>query len=303
MAPNAPLGERVETACRQAQREVFFAAPFIKRQALQRLVSLIPESLPLTVVVRFLPLDIASGVTDAEIVGDLLARKNTRVLAQPALHAKIYRIDDITFVGSANLTNRALGWTSAPNIEVLVDVPATQDDVRAAEDLLVKSAYTLTLEMAAAILANLPKVEIIAASDTTPAIFWIPACRRPASIWEVYATGDAPTATRSVVEAAKRDLQYLQIAPDLPRTAFQQVVRAAFVASPFCQMLHARIALGGITDDEGPQWLKETFDIALVEDPADVWANVKEWLREWSSDTLHFSSHVERITAAQTLRK
>lgn len=297
------LGGKVEDACLQARQGVLFVSPFIKRGALRRLTDMVPKNVPLTVIVRFLPIDIASGVTDPEIVADLLARANTRVLAQPSLHAKIYRIDGRLFVGSANLTNKALGWSQAANIEILIEVDGAHDEVLATIEVLNKTAYELTPERVAETLERLPKVEVLSPSDAAAEKPWIPACRRPEILWDIYSKGNA-NAILSVIEGGKYDLNCLQIEALLPKVAFEAMVRANFLSSLFYKLLISRISVdqNGLNDTNAPQWIVETFGEDLRDEPLDIWANTKAWLREFCSDALHFSPQVEKVTVAQPLR-
>jgi len=178
------LGERLCKACQTAEKEVFLAAPFIKRNALHRVIEAIPNTIQLTVIVRFLPLDLASNVTDKEIVEDLLSRPNTEILAHPTIHAKIYRIDNRVLIGSANLTGRALGWGTPSNVELLLEVPAVNEDVRTVESHLRKTGYNLTPSIVNEIVSVLPKNGPIYIEDLdTSYNYWVPICSRPNPGW------------------------------------------------------------------------------------------------------------------------
>src|SRR5262249_44053895 len=63
--------------------------------------------------------EIAAGASDLSVFDLLRKRSGSRLLLHPRLHAKVMLIDDqVAVVGSANITEAALGVAPQPNAEV-----------------------------------------------------------------------------------------------------------------------------------------------------------------------------------------
>ena len=107
-------------------RAIFIAAPYIKYEAIVRLLSAAAVDASVICVTRWTPQDIAFGATDTECRTFVLARGG-KFLIHPALHAKFYRFDDIVLVGSANLTASGMGWSPTSNLEILCQPGADFD--------------------------------------------------------------------------------------------------------------------------------------------------------------------------------
>jgi hypothetical protein len=288
------LGDELEALCKQASGDVFIAAPFIKSYALERLLSAIPFGVKTTVIVRFLPGDLASGVTDFEIVSRLWGRENTEVYMHQAIHAKLYRIDGWAMIGSANVTARALGWCAAPNIELLIKQPASHEAIFAVEQLLRATSVRLTSEVAEMILAAMPAIPKTFEETPTDDRIWIPGCPRPELLWMVYSTGDASTLIREAVMASKRDLQTIAPPAGLRKDIFESTIRAVFLSSPFFLALSPHLAGNGLSDSEGAEWLTRMFHEDLQETAQDTWMVVKRWLRTFGPDKLLIEAETER---------
>ena len=302
------LGDELLSACQSAKTEVVLAAPFIKLRALQRLISVIAPQVPVTVIVRFLPTDLAAGVTDFEIVEYLRKRENTQLRGHSVIHAKLYRIDDRVMIGSANLSDRALGWHYKPNLELLLEVHSGNAIVREIEKRILRTSYPLTAEIASAVFAAAQRLSPPASPEGTETAeaagnerLWIPACMRPQILWEVQKHGDFAGATRRVVEAAKRDLAYLSIPDGLDKSSFEDVAQGIFKSSPFYELLATALVGAGLTDQEGAAWLDRECGSHLDESAADTWVTVKNWLRHFATDATYISAFSERTTLSRVI--
>lgn len=69
-------GTRIRAFLENAEDEVAVIAPFIKVDALRSLLEVIPTDLHLRCVSRWLPRDIAAGITDPEVLDLLEVRGN-----------------------------------------------------------------------------------------------------------------------------------------------------------------------------------------------------------------------------------
>jgi hypothetical protein len=104
----------------QARERLTLVAPFIKRKALERLTSGVSASVKLTVLTRWSVDEICAGASDLDVFDFVRDRPSSRMLLHPRLHAKVLLVDDTAAViGSANITDTALGFTEQPNAEVM----------------------------------------------------------------------------------------------------------------------------------------------------------------------------------------
>ena len=84
-------------------------SPYIKTEAFEYLVDSIPAHCQLKCVTRWLPKDVAAGVSDPEVFTILEARGNSKMYLVDNLHAKLYIADRKCLVGSSNVTLGRIG--------------------------------------------------------------------------------------------------------------------------------------------------------------------------------------------------
>lgn len=114
------IGKFIGSLAGQARDRLTVVAPFIKRKALERLVSEVGNTISLTVITRWSVDEICAGVSDLEVFDFLRERPGSRMLLHPRLHAKVLLVDDATAViGSANVSDAALGFSEQSNAEVM----------------------------------------------------------------------------------------------------------------------------------------------------------------------------------------
>jgi hypothetical protein len=114
------IGLSLGECARQARHRLTLAAPFIKRKALERLIADIAPSVTLTVFTRWRVDEISAGASDLSVFDLLYERVGSRLLLHARLHAKVLLIDDqLAAIGSANVTDAALGFADQPNAELM----------------------------------------------------------------------------------------------------------------------------------------------------------------------------------------
>src|SRR3954447_2475597 len=105
--------------CEHARHEIVLCAPFVKRHVIDRVLACTAPNVAVAIISRWRPEEIAAGGSDTAVLESGSARGGS-VLLHDRLHAKFYRGDDAVLLGSANLTGTALGWSTRPNLELLV---------------------------------------------------------------------------------------------------------------------------------------------------------------------------------------
>jgi hypothetical protein len=271
-----------------ANEELVLVAPFLKATVLKRLVGALSQTAHVTVITRWRPEEVARGVSDPEAWDVVRNRPEAKFLLSPNLHAKYYRGDDRCLVGSANLTQRALGWCSNPNLEILVDQHyevggslalfeqlVTADSVPASDllqRLVVESAAQIpVLEPLTPAVATLPCVDADYPSQ------WLPQSRAPSAVWRLYSEGpDSMPVTAA--EAAATDLAYLRPPSGLSSEGFVVFVRAALLQVPIVSQLDELVAVpqrfGAVV-----AFLKQAgYGDQGERNPDIVWQSLMRWL-------------------------
>jgi hypothetical protein len=117
------IGASLRRLVEQAKDRVTLVAPFIKRGALERLLAGLGPAVSLSVITRWRLDELCAGVSDLGVFDLLRERAGARLLLHPRLHAKVLLVDDtLAAVGSANVTDAALGFAGQPNAEVVVSL-------------------------------------------------------------------------------------------------------------------------------------------------------------------------------------
>jgi hypothetical protein len=300
----APHGDRLLDLCRGASNTVLIVAPFIKDHVLARVFAALPPTVgTVTCITRWFPEEVAAGVSDLEIFDRLSGHPGGRLLLHPHLHAKLYRADRRCLIGSANLTGRALGWSSPPNIELLVELDAEFSELAALEVQLLAAAVPVTAAMRDAVraAADLLKAENRVPNfsdtdidtDTLSPQVWLPACTAPDRLWNVYANHEPWQLVTSAAAAAALDLLALGPPAGLLRATFNQYIAAALKQMPLVMDIDQRAATG-ITDEQAVALIVGAVGTdALPYPPADMWEVLKAWLAHFFPSTYRRTAHGE----------
>jgi hypothetical protein len=221
-----PLGELLLDLVGGAREELVLCAPFIKTSVAERILEVLPTDVRIVAYTRWRPEEVAAGVSDLQVLEIVHAAGGQLNLFDP-LHAKYYRADEHVLIGSANLTGRALGWTTSPNLELLVN--ADVEAVSALERTLVDHSIQATsdlarrIEEAAALLPRAPLPEELVPRDKVVEPGWIPQIRQPGDLFAAYRDGTEQLSSLSRT-AARIDLQFLDLPPGLDRATFNDLV-------------------------------------------------------------------------------
>jgi hypothetical protein len=290
-----PPGDRIVETIARATSSVVLVAPFIKRASLERLVRTIAPGVPLSCYTRWRPEEIAAGISDLD-VWPLLRERNGSLRLRYDLHAKVYRADDICFVGSANLTMAGLGWTAAANLEVLVPIPADNQ-------LLTEFFHELdqrAVEVTDNIYAEM--VEVVRAFPTTPAphivvgveddpgslIGWVPRCRVPGN-HNLYRTYNKQwnMVNQTTYEDATRDLAALRVPAGIAsEPVFVKHIAAVLRQSPVVAVVTLR-AKDPILPEEGQRIVTQELGYgngAHGEVTGEEWFTLRAWITTFLAD-------------------
>lgn len=233
----APLGDALLDLVSSAQRELVLCAPFVKRMVVEHLMERLEPNVDLTVYTRWRPEEVSAGVSDVEVL-DVVEEFGGRVFLHNDLHAKFFRTEAGALLGSANLTATALGWSSRPNLELLID--ADLASVEAIETVLSNQSVQATPEMAQQVQAVAdcfdnhvePECTITFSPLPESGIDWLPQLRHPEDLIVAYKKGEGALSTKSGNDAAN-DLAALDIPRGMEAELFSLIVGARLLQVPF----------------------------------------------------------------------
>jgi len=312
-ATNTVWGDHVCELMRQARSDVFVASPFIKVMALRRVLSAIPTTVrSITVVTRWIPLEIAAGVTDLEVFDVLKDHPQARLLLHPLLHAKVYRADSQCLTGSANLTAKGLGWAAVNNVEVLVSMPA-DSGCGSCETELLRSATAADMAMYRAMrdaihaieptakeqmMALQRDTEVLSEQSSGP---WLPTCATPDRLWNVYSGKDTWSILESAMAAGELDLKQLAVPAGLSSDAFDTYVRGCLLHNPIVRAIEERSVVG-LTDEQGVALVVNARAAESMPYSADqMWEVLKAWLAVFFPNDFIRTPHSEMIRRARSI--
>ena len=207
-------GHRIRELFSTAKESVVIIAPFIKIGALCSLTEAVEPDIHLRCVTRWLPEEVAEGVTDPAIIYELQKRGNYRLTIVDNLHAKIYIADNRCLAGSVNTTNKGFG----DNIEVLLESSINEPDIKNTLSKIDETEKIATIEMAEKIMmlaTSLPQQDPF---DVTKV--WFPLSNKPDGAFKFYS--NIPEGYFSEPERLLiTDLERANIPPGLSESEFR----------------------------------------------------------------------------------
>ena len=117
------IENRLDSGC----KSLSIITAFCKLDTLKYIDSLVPKNIIKKIIVRFRLDDLISRVTDKEIY-NYCQKNNWQLYINLDLHAKVYLIDNICFIGSANATNKGLSLSKLGNLEISKEFEITNEE-------------------------------------------------------------------------------------------------------------------------------------------------------------------------------
>ncbi|MCA3060346.1 MAG: phospholipase D family protein [Rhodocyclaceae bacterium] len=283
------LGDLLLESCSACRAEAVLVAPFIKAATLRKLLSALPSTVPVTCLTRWRLEEIVAGVSDIDCWKIVSERENSKLRLLSNLHTKYFRFDDATYVGSANLTMTALGWSRAPNAEALVRFSnSVEQATTALEAKLFSNSVEVTQELFEQfelMLANMPvanrfKPELQSIEDLVVPLVeleeqgvWVPRFRSPEILFRIY-SGSLDATSADARRDAIADLNYFDLPTALTEPEFRDLIRSrlstAEVIVAIDRFLAERRRFG-----EMRNFLRDKFQL---EDSTNAWQTLMRWL-------------------------
>ena len=275
-------GDMLSSICSGAQH-LIIAAPYIKADALTKVLADVSPTASLICVTRWSLHDFAAGVSDAECRAIVTERGGSFRL-HPSLHAKYYRIDDVILVGSANLTSSAMGWSRQPNLEILCR-PGGDFDAEIFQQFLFEGAREIGDEEFAhwESIAKIGAQETKKVTSITPRLdAWRPETRDFRHLELAYQGREDEIASFDEQQAAQRDIQALLIPPDLTDEQIRTWASTCLLTASFTNDV---IRLHGMEESNASRSLAEIYNLGITEARRDM-ETVQTWLVFLMPETL-----------------
>ncbi|MCY3554656.1 MAG: phospholipase D family protein [Gemmatimonadetes bacterium] len=302
------LGDEVSSILNGAKYNVLIAAPFIRSEALIRLIDVIPTDIETTVVTRWRPSDLLSGVSDLAVY-DLTVSHGIPLFVRQDLHAKYFAVDDECLVGSANVTLTALGWKTPANLELLTTVSRNSDRMKEFESSLMSGAVKVTAAHHARLEHLLKKLKESSVDFTNAQMIsalkplppnWVPKSRNPEELYSVYC-GNLDV-IRSALNTMKDELLVIGALPGLDEDGFRAIVAATIAQSPLIDRVIRQIdSEGQVSETE----LHAILTAVGIEEgkynPRDVLQVLERWFSYFLSDHYETASDSIKLIKAQKI--
>lgn len=271
-------GHRIRELFGTAKESVAIIAPFIKKGALCSLTEVVGPDIRLRCVTRWLPEEVATGVTDPSIIYELQKRGNYSLTIVDSLHAKMYIADDRCLIGSVNTTNKGFGDVDNSNIEILVESSVDDPDIKKTLSDIDQSEKVATIEMA-------EKIMMLATSlpqrDVNVDKFWFPRSNKPGDAFKFYSN-----IPEEYISEADRllllDLEGTKIPPGLSEPEFRFEVCSLLSEIPLVDaLLDVTNDITLTRTDAHPQLKSlENADFSVN----DLWRSLVNWVAYFFSD-------------------
>jgi len=282
------LGDYLVELAQRTESSALLAAPFVKSNALQRISEVLAPGVALTVVTRWVPEEIAAGVSDLEVWDIIKRRDGARLRLLPDLHAKYFRFDAASLVGSANITHRALGWAKLPNVELLVEMHC--NEFTAFEALLRDRSFEVDDDAYAAMcaaVAALPSHSVqagpLVTTDDEPgaAASWFPRSLQVQHLFACY-ENRRDQVIESVYVDGLDDLRALEPPPGLDRDTFSAFVAARLQQVPVVAAIDA--AATRALDRTAGAGLLVAVENIPGDEALNAWDTISAWLLHFFPD-------------------
>lgn len=279
---NSQHGNALTSLCSGAENLVI-AAPYIKVDALSRVLADVSPTASLICITRWNPQDLVVGASDIEcrtIIND----RGGSFRLHPSLHAKYYRIDNEVLIGSANLTSPAMGWSPQPNLEILCRAGDDLDACAFQQELLKDAREISDGEFThwEKIIKINARIDNPIAGDQPLLDAWRPATRDPRHLELAYQDRMEEIASRDEQRAAKFDIEAMSVPPGLMEEEFRTWISTCLLAIPFTNSV---IRLYGKDSASASRVLAGTYSLGITDARRDM-ETVQNWLAFLMPDSL-----------------
>lgn len=259
-------------------------APFVKEWVLRSMLERINEGVHIRLVTRWRVEEVAAGISDVgcwDVIRDIASAS---LWLCPPLHAKYYRFDNISVIGSANLTGKALGWVAPANLEFMVEhEPAFAFEREVLESSIgCEEGMARTMEREAAEFGKTLQLEELrgGVEEEDGSLGWLPGTRQPADLFLGY-VGEAELLSAGSRAAVEKDLKALGLPAGLDEASFRDAVRRCLLKHPLVVELDEYVIVARRFGDVAG-WLEQR--VTREVDSEELWQILMRWLLYFAPD-------------------
>lgn len=245
-----PTYKYVAEKIKEKKKLQFIIAPFIKREALQKLIEPCEDTSQLQVIVRWDTADIVNQVSDLEIYEDL-KEQGIPLYRNSSIHLKMLVFDkNWAFHTSGNITKKGLGLVENPNIEVGAQIRLADNDWIEIQKLLKHSIrideaiYQKFIQYKEDNYKKpdpLPQFKIELDSTKEFSKLSLPAVQSPSKLYEIYQSPEKSKDEEDLYAAFVHDLVLYDVPMGITRDDFFQLLGTNFKTHSFVQEIVSHI--------------------------------------------------------------
>ena len=303
------LGDNIISLLGAAEKKALIVAPFVRSEALSRLLDSIPGGTDTTVVTRWRPTDLLSGVSDLGVF-DLTELRSIPLYLRHDLHAKYFAADAKCLIGSANVTLTGLGWRTPSNLELLTAAARSDSHIVDFEQELLSGAVLATVEQRDRLaqlleLSQRNPVAMAEIDDFEKSVgllppSWVPRVRNPEELYSVYC-GNTDV-SRSALPTMQKELEQIGTVRGMDEEGFRTWVAATICQTPLIARVVQHIEKEG---DVTEHWLGDLLAEIGVDSeefgPRDVLVILERWLTYFLSNKYETARDSIRLIKAKEL--
>jgi hypothetical protein len=237
----SPVFEILEEIIRSGDELILLVVPFVKLDALKRMLRMSSNGRRLKVIVRWKEDDLACGVSDIEVY-PFLRDQEVSLYRNPRIHLKLYVFESNTaFNTSGNLTLSGLGYGESGNVEIGNLVRLSNSDWRRIYQLLNESTQIddgiyerLKREITSSTgVKRFTKEDLFEIPRKQFTIQNLPASDSPEEFIDFYLSRGTVDNNPEFCRRCMQDVVTFDIPEDLSRDGLRDVLIAQIKANPF----------------------------------------------------------------------
>ena len=240
---NQNLFNQITDLVGSATEEIIVFSPYVKYDALLKLLSSHNSSTHVTIITSWKPHDVAYGSTDLSIYPFCKDNGHT-LLINNQIHLKSIIIDNMSkaYTGSANITKRGLGYGSMFNYEIGTITTAVDILDKIYFDMIIESSEPVNDDYYENILKQTKKLDKPdideefddpISNDKYFLLTSLPMCENIDEFFSIYSTDDKSTFSEEDIRSAEHDRRLYDLEQGLDKIDFLEKLKESFSKHPF----------------------------------------------------------------------
>ena len=240
---NQNLFNQITDLVTSATEEIIVFSPYVKHDALLNLLSSINNNSHVTIITSWKPHDVAYGSTDLSIYPFCKDNGHT-LLINNQIHLKSIIIDNMSkaYTGSANITQRGLGYSSTFNYEIGTITTAIDIKDKVYFDEIIESSKKVDDEYYQNILDQAEKLdrpdieekfEEPISDNSNFLLTSLPMCENVEEFFSIYSADEQSSFNDIEIRSAEHDRRLYKLEKELDKGNFFSALKTSFSRHPF----------------------------------------------------------------------